>query len=229
VAKAARRSVRRTRGERRAEREPREARGVRAFWSGTISFGLVSVPVDLHSAVRSQKPALRMLAPDGTPLARRYRCPEHDRDVDGDELVRGYEVEPGEHVVVTDEELEALAPRASRDIDLRKFVPLAQLDPFRFERAYVLAPQGDSVKAYRLLAEVMEREERAGIATFVLRGKQHLVAILARGGVLHAETLRFAGEVRSPESVGLPDLAQAARCWSALPAPRDPSRASTAR
>ncbi len=144
-----------------------------------------------------------MLARDGTPLQRRYFCPEHERDVPNDELVRGYEVAPGEHVIVTDEELEALAPRASRDIDLRRFVPVEEVDPFLFDSSYVLAPSGDTIKGYRLLAYVMEHEGRAGIATFVLRDKEYLVAIFARNGVLHAETLRFADEVRGPADAKL--------------------------
>lgn len=145
-----------------------------------------------------------MLTSEGTPLQRRYFCPEEERDVPNEETVRGYEVGPDEYVVLTDEELEALAPRASRDIDLRRFVPVPEVDPFLFENSYVLAPSGDSIKAYRLLAQVMEQEERAGIATFVLRDKGYLVAILAQGGVLHAESLRFADEVRTPADAGLP-------------------------
>src|SRR5690606_34281326 len=98
-----------------------------------------------------------------------------------------------------------LAPERTRDIDLRLFVKASDIDPIHFERAYYLTPAGDSTKAYRLLARVMEDSDRAGIATFVMRGKEYLVAILAENGILRAETLRFAEEVRSPETVGLPD------------------------
>ncbi len=176
----------------------------RSFWSGTISFGLVSVPVSLFPANRAGGVSLRMLAPDGTPLARRYYCPKEEKPVDGDDLVRGFEVGDGDYVVVTDEELEALAPEKSRDIDLREFVPAADIDPMFFERAYYLAPNEASNKAYRLLAEIMERTHRAGIATFVMRGKEYLVAILAERGILRAETLRFADELRSADDIGLP-------------------------
>lgn len=192
----------------REERKRHTPAGVRPIWSGTISFGLVSVPVDVFPAVRASGIALRMLAPDGVPLQRRYFCPEHGRDVDYDELVRGYEVDDGSFVLLDDEELEAVAPRKSRDIDLRRFVAVDEIDPFAFERAYVLTPAGDSTKPYRLLAEVMEQEGRAGVATFVMRTKEYLVAILARHGVLFAETLRFAGELRTPDDVGLADLAE---------------------
>lgn len=176
----------------------------RSFWSGTITFGLVSIPVELFPANRSQRVSLRMVSEDGTPLARRYFCPKEGRELDWSEIVRGYEVEKDRYVVVTDDELEKLAPDKTRDIDLRRFVPADDIDPIHFERAYYLTPGGNSTKAYRLLAATMEQTNRAGIATFVMRGKEYLVAILADNGILRAETLRFADEVRSPGDVGLP-------------------------
>ena len=177
----------------------------RALWSGTISFGLVSVPVELFPANRPGRPGLRWLAPSGLPVQRRYASSEDGKEVSSSQLIRGYEVARGEHVVVTDAELEALLPEKSRDIDLTRFVPVEEVDPVLFERAYFLSPGGESLKAYRLLADVMERTGRAGIATFVMRDKEYLVAILAEGGILRAETLRFADEVRSAEDVGLPE------------------------
>lgn len=178
----------------------------RAFWSGTITFGLVSIPVNLFPGVRSQRAALRMLADDGTPLQRRFFCEKQKREVDGDEIVRGYEMSKGKFVVVTDDELEALEPKKSRDIDLRRFVPADEIDPLFFERSYYLAPAGETTKAYRLLAATMEKTGRAGIATFVMRGKEYLVAIVAEDGLLRADTLRFADELRSPRDVGLPEI-----------------------
>ncbi|MGH7464778.1 MAG: Ku protein, partial [Longimicrobiales bacterium] len=181
--------------------------GVRArsFWSGTITFGLVSIPVELFPANRSQGVSLRMVSDDGTPLARRYFCPKEERELDWEEIVRGYEIEKNEFVVVTDDELERLEPDKTRDIDLRRFVSAAGIDPIYFERAYYLTPGGNSTKAYRLLAATMEQMDRAGIATFVMRGKEYLIAILAENGIMRAETLRFADEVRSPQDVGLPE------------------------
>ena len=175
----------------------------RAFWSGTLTFGLVSIPVDLYAATRSGRVGLRMLAPDGHPLRRRFYCSKDGRQVPPEHLARGFELEDGSHVVVTDEEIDAVAPERSRDIDLQRFVPVAEIDPMFFDRPYVLAPAGESTKAYRLLAAVMEEKERAGIATFVMRGKEYLVAILATGGLLRAETLRFADELRGAVDVGL--------------------------
>ena len=177
----------------------------RAIWSGTITFGLVSIPVDLYSAHRPGRASLRMLSPDGTPLRRKYFSAEGEREVPPSGLVRGFEIAPGEHVLVTDEELEGLEPRRSRDIDLTRFVPVEEIDPMLFERGYFLAPAGESTKAYRLLAAIMEETGRAGIATFVMRGKEYLVAILAENGILRAETLRFADEIRDPAAVGLPE------------------------
>jgi DNA end-binding protein Ku len=180
----------------------------RPFWSGTISFGLVTIPVDLYSATRSTRSSLRMLAPSGTPIARRY-FNEGGKPVDGGELERGYELEDKSHVVVTDDELEALAPEQSRDIDLSRFVAREEIPPLYFERAYILAPAGNSNLAYRLLASTLERTKKAGIASFVMRGKQYVVAIVAEHGLLRAETLRFAEELRTPETVGLPDKVEA--------------------
>lgn len=182
---------------------------VRPFWSGTITFGLVSVPVNLFPGQRRTRASLRMVDRDGTPLKRRYYCPAEERDISRDEIVRGYEVEEGRFVVVTDEELEALEPRKSREIDLARFVDRAELDPVYFQRAYFLAPSTDATKPYRLLARVMEESGRAGIASFVMRGKEYLVAIVAENGILRAETMRFHDEIRSAEDVGLPEPGEA--------------------
>jgi DNA end-binding protein Ku len=188
--------------------EPRE---LGPFWSGTITFGLVTVPVNLYPAHRSEQLGLRMLAPDGTPVARRYWCEKDRREVGDDHLVRGFEVAPGRHVIVTDDELDRLAPEKSRDIELTRFVDAGKLDPVMFDRPYVLIPGAKNPKAYRLLAKVMERTNRAGIATFVMNGKERIVAILAEKGILRAETLRFADEIRTPKEVGLPAKGKADR------------------
>jgi DNA end-binding protein Ku len=179
--------------------------GARPFWSGTITFGLVSVPVALMPAQRSVGTSLRMVSPEGTPLERRYFSTGDERPLTRDDIVRGFAIEKDRYVVIDDDELEKIAPERTRDIDLRLFVKASDIDPIYFEKAYYLTPAGDSTKAYRLLARVMEESDRAGIATFVMRGKEYLVAILAENGILRAETLRFAEEVRTPEFIGLPD------------------------
>ena len=176
----------------------------RPFWSGTISFGLVSIPVNLFPATRSSRVALRTLGPDGEPLKRDYYDPETGGDLEDSETVRGYRTNEGKVVTVTEEELERLAPEKSRDINLRVFVASSEISPMYFEKAYILTPADKSGKAYRLLAEIMEYSQRVGIATFVIRGKEYLVAILARDGILRAETMRFKDEVRNPFDIGLP-------------------------
>ena len=177
--------------------------GRRAMWSGSLTFGLVSVPVALVPGIRNAGVSFRMLAPDGVPLKRRYYCPRENKPISRDEIVRGAEIGKEKFVMITDDELESLSPKKSREIDLRLFVPLDQIDPFYFDRSYFLAPTGDTTKPYRLLAETMEITGRAGIATFIMRGKEYLVAIVAENGILRAETLRFSEEIRTPEEVGL--------------------------
>jgi DNA end-binding protein Ku len=171
---------------------------LRPLWSGTLSFGLVTVPVELYAARRRDGVAFRMLAPDGAPLAREYYCPEDDKALEGDDIVRGYPLDENKMVTITDEELRSLAPRRSRDIELLQFVERAAIDPMYFRRAYFLLPAGDSTKAYRLLADTLERTQRAGIARFVMRDKEYLVAITADNGIMRAELLRFGDELRPP-------------------------------
>jgi len=145
-----------------------------------------------------------MLSSEGEPLARKYYSEKTERDLDADQMVRGYEYDKGKYVVVTDEELERLAPEKTRDIDLKRFVPQESIPPVYFERGYFLTPDTGSEKAYRLLAETMEKEGKAGLATFVMRGKEYLVSIFAEHGILRAETMRFPDELRSPADVDLP-------------------------
>ncbi len=190
--------------------EPEEENaGGRPFWSGTLTFGLVSVPVSLFPAARTVRTSLRMLGPDGQPLARKYYAENTGKDLDADEVVRGYEVTKEKFVIVTDEELERLAPEKTRDIDLKQFVPAESIPPIYFERGYFLTPAAGSQKAYKLLAETMDKSGLAGIATFVMRGKEYLVAIFSDKGILRAETMRFADELRSPADVGLPKKKEA--------------------
>jgi len=180
-------------------------RSARPFWSGTLTFGLVSVPVDLYPGNRTNRTQLRMLGPKGEPLSRRYYSQKTERDLDNDQMVRGYEIDKDKYVIITDEELERLAPEKSRDIDLRSFVELKEIPPLYFDRSYFLAPSEGSEKAYKLLSETMEKEKLAGVATFVMRGKEYLVAIFPENGIMRAETMRFADELRSPKEIGLPE------------------------
>jgi DNA end-binding protein Ku len=189
--------------------EREQAAPARAFWSGTITFGLVSIPVDLFAGVRGRRTAMKMVDAKGRPLGREYYSEEHEEALSQDDIVRGYETEDGRMVVVTDEELGSVAPEMSRDIELRRFVPREQIPPAYYQRPYFLVPSGRSAKAYQLLAQTMQSTGRVGIGTFVMRDHQYLVAILSDGSLLRAETLRFAAELRSPQEVGLPEAAKA--------------------
>jgi DNA end-binding protein Ku len=174
------------------------------MWSGTITFGLVSIPVDLMSAVRPRQTAMKLVDKAGHALGREYHCSKEDKELSKDELVRGYQTDDGKMVVITDEEFESVAPEMSGDIELRGFVPLEQIAPMYFQKPYFLAPSGNTAKAYHLLAATMENTGRVGIGSFVMRGHEYLVAIIADNGVLRADTIRYADEIRTPDSIGLP-------------------------
>jgi DNA end-binding protein Ku len=180
------------------------AQGVRPIWSGTITFGLVSIPVDLLSAVRPRQTSMKWIDAVGHALGRQYHCSKDGKKLDNDELVRGYETADGKMVVITDEEFESVAPEMSADVRLRNFVPINQIPPVYFQKPYILAPSGKSATAYNLLAATMKRTARAGIGSFVMRGHEYLVAIVSDNGVLRADTLRYADEIRSPGDIGLP-------------------------
>jgi len=177
---------------------------VRSFWSGTITFGLVSIPVDLFAAVVPRQKSMKLVDEEGHPLGRRYWCPKHEKVLDDDELVRGYETDAGKMVVITDEEFASAAPEKSRDIELKRFVAVDDIPPQFFDRPYFLAPDERAGKAYALLAETMAKTGKAGIGSFVMRDHEYLVAIVSEQGMLRAEVLRYLDELRTPESVGLP-------------------------
>lgn len=154
---------------------------------------------------------MRMVDKEGHALGRRYYCPDHDKILQDDELVRGYETPSGKMIVITDAEFESAAPEKSRDIQLERFVPIKEIAPAFFDRPYFLAPTERAGKAYALLAQTMAKTGSAGIGSFVMRGHEYLVAILADGGVLRAEVLRFGSELRTPDSIGLPKAPSAAK------------------
>lgn len=153
---------------------------------------------------------MKLVDASGHALGRRYHCSKEGRKLSTDELVRGYETDSGEMIVITDEEFAAVAPEMSGDIELRSFVPLEQIAPVYFQRPYFLAPSGKSAKAYHLLATTMARTGKVGIGNFVLRGHEYLVAILSDNGVLRADTLRYANEIRTPQDIELPKRSKVA-------------------
>jgi DNA end-binding protein Ku len=172
----------------------------RATWSGAITFGLVSVPVQLFTAVRSHSVHFKQLH-EGTnaPVKQKRVDAETGEEVPYDRIVKGYEVEDGRYVVVDPEELAALDPEGSRLIDIVDFVDERDIDPVYYDRAYYLSPDGEAAaKSYRLLAEAMGRAGKVAIASFVMRGKSHLAAIRARDGLLVLSTMHYADEVADP-------------------------------
>ena len=171
-----------------------------AIWTGSISFGLVTVPVRMISATRSLDVRFHQLEEGtGSRIRRRWISEQTGDEVPNDRIVKGYEFEPGKYVVVEADEIAGLKPKASRQIEIEDFVDLADIDPVFFEQPYYLIPDKDNAKAYRLLSEVMDDLGKVAIGRFVLRSKEALVAVRAVDGVLVLEMMRFADEVLAPD------------------------------
>jgi DNA end-binding protein Ku len=180
----------------------------RAIWSGTISFGLLNVPVKLYSAVSRKTIRFNELREsDGSRVRHKRVAESDDKEVPYEEIVRGYEISPDRYVVFSRDELEKLNPAKTRAIEIQDFVDIEQIDPIYFDSPYYLAPAEGAEKAYGLLVRAMEASGKAAIARFVLRNKEHLAAIRPMDGVLTLTTMRFADEVVSPQELDdvLPD------------------------
>jgi DNA end-binding protein Ku len=171
----------------------------RPISSGTISFGLVSIPVKLFAATQSSTGVSFNLlhAKDGSRLKQQYVCAQEGVKVERDEMVKGYEFEKDRYVTFTAEELKALEETASQAIEIAEFVPAAKVDPIYFDKAYYLGPDRGGDKAYRLLAEALSRSGRAALARHAARGKQYLVLIRPLDGRLVMQQLLYADEVRA--------------------------------
>ncbi|MHB8897102.1 MAG: non-homologous end joining protein Ku [Candidatus Geothermincolia bacterium] len=168
----------------------------RAIWSGSISFGLVNIPVKLYSAVKDMSVRFHMLHEvDGARVRQQLVCPADGKIVDRDELVKGYEIDPDQYVTVTRDELRDLAPKASRTIEILDFVGLSEIDPVYYQHPYYLVPEEKAARAYGLLLRSMTDSGRVGIGKFVMRDKEYLAAIRPVGGALILETMHFADEV----------------------------------
>jgi DNA end-binding protein Ku len=190
----------------------------RSLWTGSLSFGLVNVPVALLTAIRDRDLHFRQLhAKDGAPIEVQRWCSEEDVEVPYEEITHGYELDGGEQVVVSDEELAALEPRRTRTLDIEQFVDLAEVDPIYFVHPYFLVPASEdegAVRAYALLLEVMQRTDRAALGRFVMRGREYLAIVRARDQALTLTTMRFADEVRPAKDV------EAARQKAHKPTPK---------
>lgn len=175
----------------------------RPVWTGSISFGLVNLPVKLYSAVEDHSVRFHNFERGSGERIRHRRVAEDSgHEVAYDDIVKGYEVRPGEHVIVEQDELEAVEPGRSRSVEIEDFVDLASVDPVHFDRTYYLAPADEgAARPYKLLQTVLDDAGKVGIARFAMRGKQHLAAVRPLDGVLAIETMHFADEVRDPHAL----------------------------
>ncbi len=186
----------------------------RPIWTGSISFGMVNIPVKLFSAVSHKEVRFHMVHDaDGARIKQKRVCSADGKEVPWEHIAKGYEVSPGQVVVIDSEELERLDPKATRSIDIEAFVDLAEIDPLFYESSYYLVPDRQATKAYALLVSAMKDSQRVGIARFVLRAKQYLAAVRPVGNVLMISTMLYADEI-VPQSrlEGIPEK---------LPAPKE--------
>jgi DNA end-binding protein Ku len=174
----------------------------RPIWTGTISFGLVSVPVRMYPATQSKELRFHFLdRRDLEPIGYEKVRKDTGEAVPKDEIVRGFEIEKGQYVPLDDDDLDRLDIELTHSIDICDFVDLNDIDPIYFRKAYYLLPQEGAEKPYRLLVKALEETGKVGIAKVVIRNKQHLAALRAADGRLVLETMYYADEIRKPESV----------------------------
>lgn len=177
---------------------------MRSLWRGSVSFGLVNIPVRLYAATEKQDIKFRYLHREClTPIEYEKRCPTCKREVSAEEIVWGYEYEKGRFVVLNEEDFERLPLHTTKTIDILDFVALNEVDPAFFDRTYYLEPAEGGAKAYQLLLKAMEQTGRVAIAKVALRSKESLAAIRAREGALVLATMFYANELRSAQGLNL--------------------------
>ena len=178
---------------------------MRSLWKGAITFGLVNIPVALYPATTRSDLSFRQLhAKDAAPIAYRRVCTAENVEVPWPEIVKGYEYTKGEFVVMTDEDFKNADAESTNTIDIRDFVPADAIDFTYFEQPYYLEPTATGAKAYALLREALRRSGRVGIATFVLRQREHLAAVKVAEDALVLTTMRFAHEIVPPTELNVP-------------------------
>ena len=174
----------------------------RPIWSGSISFGLVNVPVKLFSAVSRKSVSFNQIdSRSGSRIRYKKVSAADESEVPSEAIVKGYELPSGQYVLIDDLELSALDPEATRTVDIEEFVDLADIDPIFYDAAYYVAPDKATTKPYALLARAMEETGKVGIARFVMRSKQYLCAIRPKDGKLLLSTMVYADEVNSPAEI----------------------------
>jgi len=180
----------------------------RAIWKGAISFGLVSIPVKTYGAISEHKTGLRLMCPrDKSPLTFKRVCPKDGKEVPWQDVVRGFEVQKGKYVTITQKELERLEIRSGRLVEIFQFVDADKLDPIYFDSSYYLVPDENGEKPYFLMLEALEQEGKVAVGRVVMHEKEHLVALRPYEGAILMETLHYADEIRSPKD--LPELKKA--------------------
>lgn len=169
----------------------------RAIWTGNVSFGLVSIPVKMVTAVKPKELSFHLLhKKDNARVRQKLVCPaEHGKEVPREDTVKGFEISPERMVVIDPEELKELSPKAERSIDILDFVPLSSIDSIYFNQPYFLLPDERAAKPYRLLYEALEHSKRVAVAKFVMRAKQYLSALRPLDGVICLETMYYADEL----------------------------------
>jgi DNA end-binding protein Ku len=176
-------------------RKPKVTLG-RPVWGGTISFGLVNIPVQLYMGVRRKDIRFHLLhAKDKSRVQQKLFCPVEKRDVPRDEIIKGYEIASDQHVVLQPQELENLAPKASHTIELSSFIDMASIDPLYFDRPYYVLPGERGAKAYELLRTALQSMQKVAVGKFVMRNKEYIGVLRPIKNLLCLETLHFADEV----------------------------------
>lgn len=178
---------------------------MRPTWKGSISFGLVNIPVNLYLAAKSERVSFKMLhAPDQGRIHYRRVCEVDEQEVPWDEIVKGYEYRRGEYVEITDEDLDGIDIGLSQVIDIQQFVDAAEIDPVFYDKPYYVEPGRGAERAYALLREALIRSGKVGIARVVFREREYLAAVRPRGEILALDTMRFATEIRDAGDLHLP-------------------------
>ena len=193
----------------------------RSIWNGTITFGLMRVPIKVHSATEDKGVHFHEVhAKDGAHVKHRRMCSKEGKEVPYKEVARGYEVRSGEYVLLSKEEIDAAAGRQSHEIELEEFVAAGEIDPIFYARGYWLGAGDDGEDAYRLLHDALQRAERVGLGRWVFHNREYMAAVRAHDDVLTLQTMRFADELVSAGDLDLPSP-------SRKPAPREVKMAGT--
>jgi DNA end-binding protein Ku len=181
----------------------------RPLWKGAISFSMVTIPIKLYSATEEKDVRFNMLhATDGSRIKQKRFCAEEDVEVDNEEIVKGYEISPGNYVILEPSDLDAVAVQTTRMIDIIGFVDLTEIDPILYQKTYYLEPDEIGKKSYGLLVKALEDQGKVAIAKVAMRQKEQLCTLRTYEGLLALETMYYADEVRSTKDLEVPDTAK---------------------